>query len=252
MAHIDTAQALVDWYRFHNQEGQNKKPYWTIYATSNQAANGGGQCWAESSQTPNFSSNVGETELNKALALMSNNTKYYVKVTDVADGKGKNRADTHYTHVDHTKQMAGMYGMPVDHKTLKEELRVEIEAEMARKKELDDMRQEIKELKEAPASPFFDKIGALLDHPTIKEALPGMIAGLFNKDMKNQEVKQAAQLSGTEATDQEATQKLAIDLSTWNDVDGEAPALISAFAKLAKENPTKYFQTKSLLAQLAS
>lgn len=246
MAHIDNPQTLRDWYAYHNSEGQSIKPYWTIYNSEREAQAMAGSCWCESSQIPAFSEEVGKRELDRAIGMMTHGNKYFIKLSDVPEGKSKASARTDYTHIDPSKSMVGIGGIP-DHTKMKEELRAELRKEFERDAEIQKLKDDYEELKKSKQDPWFDRIGSLLNHDVVKANLPIIIGKIFNPEMK----VQSTQISGNNGEDlKKEADNMTQSVNDWLDADEDALKIIQKLSKLAKSNPTKYYQLKPFVDQI--
>ena len=256
MAHIVGREALMAWFDANNANEETGKPYWALYASRSEAADGRGRAWLKSDESPNISAKATRDSLERALgSMLSHNTKLFVRLRTLPN-EPKNEAVTEYTHSDPKSQNFGIHGT----QDVQAEVAKALEAykrELATEQTIQNLKEEIKELKD---SGFEAKIGSLLNHPLIQQAVVSLVPGIISKvapttpkptPQHTEDMK--VSINGTAPLDeveQAEADKIEASVNELLEADPSVSVVLEKLAAIAKNKPELYAQYRPILLSL--
>lgn len=257
MSHLVTPEQLKKWYTIHNS-GAVKRPVWAIFRSEADASSNQKNCFAECTGEEGMSEKVGLAQLEEVIDnLMVNGTKYFVRLRsgDSKSGGSVNQAITYYTHKsENTTSQPSVQGIGnVDE--FRAKIKEELREEMRREKELQDLKDEIKELK--AGNPIIGAIKELLQMDEVKPLVPILISGITSKITPAMTLTKKAAIAGTQEEEQTQVaftnelennaKRLETALERWSNADPEFLDLIEKISFLAAEGSNKYNIAKTML-----
>jgi len=246
MAHITSENSLEKWYNLH-QKGKQTKPYWVIHKDRNEAANGKGKCWLRSSDEPNYSEKIGVNDLMEAVRELPHNTKVLIRLRSDSD-KYTDTAETDYTHIDPSQQYANVGS--VGRGFTQEDINSAVEKALAELKKEQTYEAKLKQLEEKIEDAKATNWERILDHPTVKLAVPHLISGIQNliNPMKPETITAAitaSAVSGTQETDEQIRMENA--LIKFATADPNCLEVLEKMADIAANKPANYNTYKPML-----
>lgn len=256
---LNTKEQLLDWFDSHNSKGK-EKPYLYVYANKQDATSGRGKTFYHSSENTGLAASASREELVLFLEKLTvHNTKYLIRLRSSPE-QSKDQAETEYVHIDenmkalsqsHVSGFGSITAEKLEERILqaKAESRAELLAELERKKEIDDLKATVKELKEAD-NDFSNKISKFFDNPTIQGIGLAIVEKLNITPKVMGNTAQLTQVASTEVyeeIDENAQNQFESAIEDLKNADPDFIDSLSKLAKLAKENPTKYNLAKSML-----
>lgn len=249
MALINTPQDLEKWFEFHQKTKGDGKPYWLIYTNRNEAANGKGKCWLKAPEEDNYSSHNAKNDLIDAIALLPHGTRVLIRLRDKPEAKEASiQAETEYIHMDVAKAGSNIGGM--GRGLTQEDIDRAVEKALAEAKKEQAYEAKLKLLEEKIEEAKATNWERILDHPTVKLAVPHVISGINNlfNPMKPETITAAvtaSAVSGTQETDEQTRMENAlVKLAT---ADPNCLELLEKVADIAANKPANYNQYKPLI-----
>lgn len=252
MAHIHGRDKLMAWFDANNSEEETAKPYWALFSSKADAANGGGKCFLSAPDTPSLSSKTTKDLFEKALETVADGSRLYVRLRRTFSDP-KHESVTEYTHTDPSNRA---YLGQAHSANIAEEVQKALDAykkELAHAEEIKALKEQIKELKEDDG---MNRISGILNHPAVQTFVASLVPQLMGKpsttttptptDMK---VAINGLPDNGELTpeEQEQEERIGNSVNELLEADPEADKVLEKLAALAKNKPELYNQYRPML-----
>jgi hypothetical protein len=243
MSYLRGKEALMAWFDAHNEDANEPKPYWGIYADKNQHSTGKA-VFAKSPDSPNLSHKESKILFERVVDKMfSPSTSYFIVLKESANATTK-MANATYSSPNEVAGI-GNIGEPVD---IESRIQAGIAAYEERKekealqKRIAELEKANKELEKEVTPEWMNKIGSvisgLMDNPNVVNGIMGTATTKPNN-----------QMGAVKTQEQQNTDQLRLErvLEKFNEVDPDFLDSLEKLQKLAEENPAKYNMAKSML-----
>jgi hypothetical protein len=252
---ISGSQDLLSFFDFHNT-GDREKPYWALFESKAEAANGKGKHFAASSRLDSLSEETARKDLKTAISYLTHGTKLYVRLREKPD-KSEHEAIAYYTHSDGNPMghvgIGSVNAADVDKRVQDAVTKAlsDKDKEIAWQKQIDDLKAIIKERKD---DDFVQRLSGILDHPVIKGVLIPAIGNMVANKIKPKEMIGNVHVV---PSDQNVTQEDRAKLERMEnalgdicEVDQDFFEVLEKFANIAKSDPEKYDRYRNMLKMM--